>query len=73
MVILVFTCYKIGGLVGCGVKHLQSSYFLSIALTIGLSIFHNFRYIDLFTELYFMHFYFLISISLGLPLSNGTN
>ena len=60
MAILVFTWYKIGRLVGCGVKHLQFSYFLRIALNFRLSVFCILCYIDLFTRLSFPpHYYFV--------------
>ena len=72
-VIFVFTWYKIGWLTCCGLKHLQFSYFLSIEITIGLSIFYIHFYIDLFVEFPFTHFSFLITILLGFPLSNTTN
>ena len=73
MDILVFTWYNIGRLAGCGVKHLQLSYYLSIALIIGLSIFYIILYVDLLVELPFTHFSFLITLSLGLPVSKATN
>ena len=60
MAILVFTWYKIGRLVGCGVKHLQFSSFLQISLTIILSVFYFLCYIVLFIGLYFTpHYYFV--------------
>ena len=73
MDILVFIWYKIGRFVGCGVKHLQFSSFLSIALTIVLSVFYIICYIDLLTGFPFTSFSFPISILLGLPLSNSRN
>ena len=51
-------------------KHLRLSYFLSIALTIGLSFFYILCYID---RVSFYVFSFPITISLGIPLSNDTN
>ena len=60
MDIIVFTWYKIGRLVGCGVKHLQFSYFLRIALTSILTLFYIICCIDLFIGLYFTpHSYFV--------------
>ena len=40
MAILLVTLYEIGRLTGFGVKHVQFLYFLSIALTTGLSVFY---------------------------------
>ena len=37
MVIVVFTWYKIGRFVGCGVKYMKFSYFIRIAFTIRLT------------------------------------
>ena len=73
MDILIFTWYKIGILGRYGVKHLQFSYFISNALTIGLSIFYIIYYIDFLNEFPLMNFSCLITIALHLPLSNATN
>ena len=57
MPILVFTWYKIGILVGCGVKHLQFTSFITIALIIRLSVFYILLYIDILTGLSFAPHY----------------
>ena len=54
-------------------KHLQFSYFLSIALTIGLLVFYILCYNDLLTRFPFTCVSFPITTLLGLPLSNATN
>ena len=60
MAILVFTLNKISILVGCGVKHIQFSYFLRSTLTIRPSFFYILCYIDLLTRFYFTpHYYFV--------------
>ena len=73
MAIRVGTWYKIGILEYFGVKHVQLSYFLSIALTIWLEIFYILCYIDLLIGFPFKCFSFPVTISLGLQLSNTTN
>ena len=73
MAIIVVTWYKIGRLAGFGVKHVKFSYFLSIALTIGLSVFYILYYIYLLTGFPFTCFPFPITILLGIPLSNAIN
>ena len=73
MAILAVTLYTTSRLAGFGVKNVQFSSFVSIALTIGLSIFYILCYIDPFTGFHFTCFSFPVTISLGILLSNATN
>ena len=72
MAILVFILYRIGILQDYGVKHIQFSYFLSIALDIGQLVFYILGYIYLLNRFPFTQFSFPMTM-LGLPLSNATN